>query len=707
MSNLIQNIAASNSSVLIDKVDIEMSPLVGDHVGLHISSVIVPKCYHVNSVSNKPDDDKGLAKLIVSKEVREFLLSSSKDEVKIAEVLDLCCVTKNSNVRLQSPVSDFYLISNAVHKVFPRIDVVQRTTLSIFLYRALTKWGLIAIDRRASIILHEKAEELTEGIFNSEIMLDQAYRICSQLHFRSIMSDKGYTNTKVLSALFCESIMEIAPQLENLSRFSTALQSVLSRVYSFITKQVAEFFAPDERFFVEDANFKFLASNLGIINMAIELKQPRPTSNIVFWKEHDAIIYDALMGNKLFSVIPLPKYRDMFIISRLVSSRGKLSGVIISKMLKNDDSYSTYFMHTINGFTEYSTFSLGAEHDSLMNVLLKSFSSESAHSNVSQLIESVISDDISQLFIAIGVSGEQELMNLAACLSDRVMINTKTGLLTYTKTLDKSRSNLRFSDFLPDYVVTDSERTLLFAASFDYVGKDYFDSSVGEQPEYKTKYTNGHIITSTDVENRYEIKLPYSYDILSNTLKSWSLETSYKDLLRLDITTPIVTSRIELLAAAIRRMLNVSKILENKRYMLAGIGDKEISSRDKKKLDDVTRAAYDSILEQSGTVDYVVQVRAATFVDTLMKVAYSNSYFNAISHNLLSQFVTYVRQNKAKFSNLKAGNIFSDEVLKELFRSGCITALLRLSGVFSYKDGEEDYDYLTMLLARRSILLNA
>lgn len=708
-NNIIGEVALDNSRVDISLVNLEMSMLTGDHVPLQINTALIPKCYKTVLISNDVNDDKGLAKLLVSEKNRAFLIKVIADETKLSQILAIACVTKNDSVRLNTPISDYYLVSKAVNEVYGKeggASITEKTVLSILLYRAMLKWQMIAQDRRVATVLHEKAENIGESVLRSEVMLDQALRIVTSINFRTVSGEKGYTNIKVLAALFADSMASVVPQLENLNRFQSAFQSVLARVYAFVTKRVAENYAPEERFFIERPNFLFLASNISIIRMAVDNTMLRPLSNAMFWDEQDAIIYDALLNNSLFEVVNLPKYRERFAMTRLVSSRGTLSGVIVSKLIENNDNYETYYKMEFDKLAEFAPFSLTQEHDSLLTSLLKTFKSDGAHIMASSLMESIISDDISKIIMTLGLNNEQELDNLAAAFADRVLIDTKSNLLTFTKTLEKNQSNLQFCDFFPEYITTENAKTLLLAIAHDYIGKDRFVSEVGYKPMIKTKYSNAHIIVSNTLKSEVNLELLYSYDYQSDTVKTWNVTTSFNDLLKLDITTPIVTSRIELLSASLRKFINLSRLFNEKKFLLAGItahAESEVKYED---MGDAERAMMKQIEKISSSVNYVVQVRSCAFVESLIKLATDNSYFKMINHNLLSQFVSAVRSHPKKFADIKSGNIYADELLKQLFTYGTVNALLLLSGVYNYQDGEADYEYMNKLLARRCLLNN-
>lgn len=549
--------------------------------------------YEVMEFENDKNTIKGLAFLMADATVRIELSRALTSLELIEGIIKKALGIKNDQVRLENPLTDFRSISAAVREKKGNIkNSDARSIISFLLFRACEDWNLnFSTKKFTEIVIRDIIRDETN--ISKYIQERKATELLSNVRFSDLSKFGKYTTIKILATQFIDDLSDLRVGLDRMSELDSAFDCVLPRVYSYVMKTVQKDYKQYERGFVDTAAFKFLATTVDIVNMAVTRKKKKTTIPQSLWSFYDNLLQEAIHTAEFIKIRPISGVLNSFVTAPVYSAGKKKKYQIIAKNIRHTAQIRSYFKQTLGDYSELTSY---AYFDGVLADLNK-FVEHANAKNLVQLIYSSLSrfaENNQDIFNVYLMLDDYDKSILALALADFVYLNDN-GEFHYAI---QSRFNPAVGDVLNSVeraFITKSRDLVIFAKC-----DSNRDPSELERGKEAKNHGEGISLASDIVFDRqkryskigkytrpnYTTKTPfdvfYSTDPLNlNTAVHYRAVRAPKDLFNIDVA-PNVVSTIPFLVSPILDTLIRSMQLLRDHLIKVHNGDKDAEYEDDK-----------------------------------------------------------------------------------------------------------------------------
>lgn len=428
---------------------------------IQLSNYLEIDKYEVLEFKNDKETINGLAFLMSDVTVR---IELSKVLTKIDLIMDIlkkALSLKNDQIRLENPLTDFRAITDAVREKKDEIkNSDTRSILTYLIYRACESWNLLFSTRIfTEMVIRDTSRD--EKSIAKYIQERKSHELLSNVKFSDITKHGKYTIVRILATTFIDDLSSFRTGLDAMSELDSAFDCVLPRVYSYVMKTVQTDYKQHERGFVDTAAFKFLATTVDIVHMAVSRKKKKTTIPQSLWSLYDNLLQEALMNASFIKVKPLDRVLSTFVTAPVYTYGKKKKYQIIAKNIKHTSGIKSYFKQTIGEFSELSPYSY-------FDGVLSDINKFAEYANAQSLVKLIytclgtFATDNQDPYNVYLMLDDYDKSILALALADFVYINDK-GEYSYGVS---SRFNPAVGDILNSVdraFITKSEDLVIFA----------------------------------------------------------------------------------------------------------------------------------------------------------------------------------------------------------------------------------------------------
>lgn len=686
---------------------------------LRINTFLEPKVFEMYSITNDVSDPKNLARLLTSKDVRDFLIQffgamTDGNFNILNNIIKDSCASSNGTIFTDAPIAEYNLMYKAIRDHCKKANENQVSALLFILYKAFNRWNVLGVDRKVTRIYTKIKGNYSESVTTTTIMFNQLVDIADKLMIRSSELSSNRTNSNTLARLLIDSVQPFIIQLENVNRYLEAYKSCLARVKAYILNRF-EAYKEDERFFVESSNFQFLATNYQIVKDALESTSFRPSASSIFWNSHDDIVANAIRTCESHIVRPISDAVRLLSTKKILNNRGRYCIGIVTKSFKNDSSFDLHYKISNGAYSQFAKFDYALEYENFVNSVCKSIDVRDTFKMVSDLTEISVNEDTPEMLFTIGVD-ENDLMLYAIASAQEVWLDPTSKDLLFTATLDKKLSNLQYTNIFPENVSVKDPKVFCFLTMDDHESSEVINIPSYPSLDKAVRYGSmSSVVSAFDGNKRHNIKIIISNDINTNQRFSIEKEVSLFEILNIDSGVKLVnyhqifqSAKLNQLIDALSvmpglkdRLYDASKTLKydseirELRARLSQIDIKSLNGEEKAKaqleydmLDErikhisAKRDNHKNMLKSlNGQFDLKIKIRIAKYAYQLYLQVKDTSFFKSIENLMQAYVVGYLKNNPsvAEEHNVSTGSVFVDKMIEGYISVSAFVALIQFA----------------------------
>lgn len=652
----------NNFPMSIETVSPSMSTIGNRHKTISISDVTISRGFKISKISSKEPNYSAIAVALANESCRRQVIKFLDSEDRTANVMRKVILSHNGQARIGSPISDFYIISNAVAEEYK--DILSETNAvsvaSMLIHKALMKWKMIAAERVVVKFKKLDIDISSADSFMADVVKEEIERHLRDLDFPAIAD--GISNTNILANTFHDGIRNLSLQLKHATRVTNAYRCVLARLKAYLLDDIDALYTEDEKLFVKNPEFISMSRNLTLINLALQYTSSKPNTHVSFWEAHDSLVYSTINSrNEGFETLKISDLIRRFSSSRLISRDGVLLGSCYMKNLGFKSTDFRIFMQSSG--KDYARFVETDESQTVKRTIevLSRVDNSFIWANLNDMLKTTVSKD-DLFFVNFGLTSE-DLHYLAVGLSDKVMLNKTTQEFLYIVELSADASNLRLSSVLANHIVTSDPMLILLAKSVDYISKDIYEVGSSFEISDREAYFGIKPLLSDDITQDKE--LSFCYGLEGDVIKKISHNTSLAKSLGLEIHSNILHSK------AIDSMPTLYLWIQ-----LIGFFHKNIDKIVDKPEQEFYKRTRDS--------------KIARWVNDLYKKVRDDDFFKSMCFNERYKAISMLKTDGiTDFSSLT-----SNLVIKELLARCSLVNFLLMVGLISTEDADRLYEFM-------------